>query len=92
MGRELPALTSALAGGVWAMIPLTAISRSIFLLLALCLATIRNAQDLAPQAYIITQVCWNAVTLTYSFSDGGLLFNNVLPITNATATLNVPSP
>ena len=57
-------------------------------LLAACpLRTVR-AQDLAPRAYIITPVHWNAVTLTYSFSDGGILFNNILPVTDAHATLN----
>jgi len=49
-----------------------------------------HAQDLAPRAYVITPLHWNAVTLTYSFSDGNLLFNNVLPITDASAVLNVP--
>jgi hypothetical protein len=68
----------------------TAIRRTIFLILGLCFVDICNAQDLAPRAYIITPVHWNAVTLTYSFSDGGLLFNNVLPISDATATIHVP--
>jgi hypothetical protein len=49
-----------------------------------------RAQDLAPRAYNITPVSWNAIILTYSFYDGGILFNNVLPITNATSTINVP--
>jgi hypothetical protein len=48
-----------------------------------------RAQDLAPRAYIITPVHANAVTLTYSFYDGGLLFDNVLPITDATSRLNI---
>jgi Putative MetA-pathway of phenol degradation len=47
------------------------------------------AQDLAPRAYIITPVHWNAVTLTYSFLDGDVLFNNTIPIANATATIHV---
>ena len=58
--------------------------------LAMCPIHALRAQDLAPRAYIITPVHWNAVTLTYSFSDGGILFNNILPVTDAHATLNVP--
>ena len=48
------------------------------------------AQDLSPRAYVITPLHFNAVTLTYSFYDGGLSFNGVLPITGATATYSVP--
>lgn len=58
--------------------------------LGACPPSALNAQDLAPRAYVITAIHSNAVTLTYSFSDGALLFNNVLPITDATAILNVP--
>ena len=49
-----------------------------------------QSQDLAPRAYIITPVHSNAVTLTYSFSDGGVSTDNAIPITDATATLHVP--
>jgi outer membrane putative beta-barrel porin/alpha-amylase len=49
-----------------------------------------RAQDLAPRAYIITPIHTNAVTLTYSLSDGGILFDNGSPITNATAVLHIP--
>jgi len=48
------------------------------------------AQDLAPRAYVITAVHSNAVTLTYSFYDGNILFDGAAPITNSTATVNVP--
>lgn len=58
--------------------------------IAACSLQALHAQDLAPRAYIITPVHWNAVTLTYSFSDGGILFNNILPVTDAHSTLNVP--
>ena len=37
-------------------------------------------QDLAPRAYIITPINSNAVTLTYSFYDGGLNFNGAVPL------------
>jgi hypothetical protein len=47
------------------------------------------SQDLAPRAYIITPVHWNAVTLTYSLSDGGVSTDNAVPITDATAVLHV---
>ncbi len=56
---------------------------------AACPLRALRAQDLAPRAYVITPVHSNAVTSTYSFSNGGLLFNNVLPVTNATATLHI---
>jgi hypothetical protein len=49
-----------------------------------------RAQDLAPRAYIITPLHSNAVTLTWSFYDGGLNFNGTVPITGATGTYNVP--
>lgn len=48
------------------------------------------AQDLAPRAYIITPVHANAVTVTWSFFDGGVNFNGTVPIANATGTYYVP--
>ena len=48
-------------------------------------ADVCRAQDLAPRAYLITPVHSNAVTLTYSFFDGNLLFEGTAPITGATA-------
>jgi hypothetical protein len=48
------------------------------------------AQDLAPRAYLITPVHANAVTLTWSFYDGGVNFNGAVPITGATGVYNVP--
>jgi hypothetical protein len=48
------------------------------------------AQDLAPRAYIITPLHSNAVTLTWSFYNGGLNFNGTIPITGATGTYSVP--
>jgi hypothetical protein len=49
-----------------------------------------TAQELAPRAYIITPVHFNAVTLTWSFYDGGVDFNGVIPITGATGVYHVP--
>ena len=42
------------------------------------------AQDLAPRAYVITPLHSNAVTITWSFYDGGLNFNGTVPISSAT--------
>ena len=52
-------------------------------------ASIGRAQDLAPRAYVITPIHSNAVTLTYSFFDGGITFDGTVPITGATATFNL---
>lgn len=49
-----------------------------------------HAQDLAPRAYIITPIHSNAITLTYSLFSGNLNFDGAVPITGATATVNVP--
>ena len=59
-----------------------------FLLLVATLKT--AAQDLAPRAYLITPVHSNAITLTYSFFDGQVLFDGAVPITDATARVSVP--
>src|ERR1017187_6497200 len=48
------------------------------------------AQDLAPRAYVITPLHANALTLTYGFYDGSLLFDGVVPISNAKGKYNVP--
>ena len=48
------------------------------------------AQDLAPRAYVITAVHSNAVTITWSFYNGGVDFNGTVPIGNATGTYYVP--
>ncbi len=49
-----------------------------------------SAQDLAPRAYVITPLHFNAVTLTYSFYDGSIDYNGSLPATGATGTYGVP--
>jgi len=41
-----------------------------------------HAQDLAPRAYVIAPIHSNAVTLTYSFTDGGIFLNGAVPSTN----------
>ena len=48
-----------------------------------------TAQELAPRAYVITPVHSNAVTLTWSFFDGGLNFNGAVPVTGASGNYSV---
>jgi len=69
---------------------LAAIQYGAVLLLACGLfPPIGRPQDLAPRAYIITPIHSNAVTLTYSLFDGNIIFEGTVPITGATARLNV---
>jgi len=49
------------------------------------------AQDLSPRAYIITPVGFNAITLTWSYFNGGVNFNGAVPITGATGIYNISS-
>jgi Putative MetA-pathway of phenol degradation len=49
-----------------------------------------QAQDLAPRAYVITPLHTNAITLTYVFYNGSLLFNGAVPVTGATGNYSVP--
>lgn len=50
-----------------------------------------RAQDLAPRAYVITPTGGNALNLTYSNLQGGLLFDGAVPITGATASISLPT-
>lgn len=54
------------------------------------IVSLTQAQDLAPRAYVITPLHANAITLTYSFYDGNVLFDGAVPITDAKARFNVP--
>jgi hypothetical protein len=66
--------------------------RSNLLLLCALLASLGSrlcAQDLAPRAYVITPVGANAITLTWSYFNGGVNFNGAVPITGATGTFDV---
>jgi Putative MetA-pathway of phenol degradation len=58
-------------------------------ILAICWPQWLYTQDLAPRAYLITPVHSNAVTVTYSFYDGNILFDGTIPITDSTARVNV---
>ena len=49
-----------------------------------------RAQDFAPRAYVITPLHSNAVTLTYGFYSGSLLFNGVVPLNDTIGTYSVP--
>src|SRR5215475_4166121 len=57
----------------------------------LCWVRLAAAQELAPRAYIITPVHGNALTLTWSFYDGGLNLNGTIPVTGASGTFSVPT-
>ena len=59
--------------------------------LALCPLRFLSAQDLAPRAYVITPLHSNAATLSWSFYDGSIDYNGVLPATGATGTYSVSS-
>ena len=65
------------------------LKRAIFAVFLLASSSLGLTQDLAPRAYLITPVHSNAVTLTYAFFDGELLFDGTVPITGATARANV---
>lgn len=69
----------------------TTLGLSSPLAILLIARTLLFAQDLAPRAYLITPVHSNALTMTYSFFDGSLIFDGALPITGATARVSIPS-
>jgi len=56
----------------------------------LCPLRALKAQDLAPRAYLITPLHSNAITLTYSFNDGSIEFNDALAVNGAKGRYNVP--
>lgn len=62
----------------------------VFLYIALSIAPVATAQTLAPRAYVVTPVNGNAITLSWSYYDGGLNFNGAIPVSGATGTYNVP--
>jgi hypothetical protein len=49
------------------------------------------AQDLAPRAYIITPVHWNAITLSDAFNDGNILLEGAAPVTGSSGKGHVPA-
>jgi len=64
--------------------------RAVSAIAAFCSLRSLHAQDLAPRAYLITPIHSNAVTLTYSFDSGNLIFDGQIPISNASAKVSVP--
>lgn len=50
-----------------------------------------SAQDLSPRAYVVTPVGFNAITLTWSYFNGGVNLNGTIPVTGATGTFSVSS-
>jgi hypothetical protein len=46
--------------------------------------------EFTPRAFVITPIHSNAVVVTNSFFSGNLMFNGTVPITDATANVNVP--
>jgi hypothetical protein len=64
--------------------------QTFFCVLIAVLARPLSAQDLSPRAYLITPVRFNAVTLTWSYYNGGVNFNGAVPITGATGSYQVP--
>jgi len=50
------------------------------------------AQTLAPRAYLVTPVDSNAITITTSFYRGNILFDNSVPIADASGTILLTVP
>jgi hypothetical protein len=50
---------------------------------------IRQAQDLAPRAYVITPLHSNAIIQTWALYDGSINYNGALPLSGSTGTYNV---
>ncbi len=65
--------------------------RSHWLVLTFTVATLTHlcAQDLAPRAYVVTPKNSNALTLTWSYYNGGLDFNGTVPVKDGRGTYNV---
>ena len=61
------------------------------LVLLLGVAGELRSQNLSPRAYLITPLHANAVTITWSWYDGGINFDGVVPIQNGKGTFSVPS-
>lgn len=61
----------------------------LLLLLAACAVHGARAQSLVPHAYLITPTGANVLILAYSRLDGGLQLDGALPITGATANVNL---
>ncbi len=49
-----------------------------------------HGQSFTPRAYFITPLHSNAITMSYSFSDGSTLYDPTLPITDAKSRFSAP--
>jgi len=58
--------------------------------IALFPSRVVSAQELAPRAYLITPQGTNAVTLSWSFFQGGINLPGELPVKDATGTFSTP--
>ena len=67
------------------------VSSELALLAAIAACSLESlcAQDLAPRAYVISPLHYNAAIVSYSFFDGSILLTGT-PITGATGTYQVP--
>src|SRR3974390_2384918 len=74
---------------IWAALRLS--FRPLLCGLVAALAWPTYAQDLAPRAYLITPMRSNAITLTWSYFNGGVNLDGTIPITGATGTFNIVS-
>jgi hypothetical protein len=50
-----------------------------------------SAQDLTPRAYVVTPVRTNAVTASFIYNDGELVFEGTVPIVDSRGRLSVPA-
>lgn len=65
--------------------------RLLFLCAIPCIGHVAMAQTMAPRAYVITPESGNAITLSYSYFNGGVDFNGTIPVTGATGSYSVPT-
>jgi hypothetical protein len=62
----------------------------VVLMGACCTAQFCKAQSLSPRAYVIAPIHTNAVTMTYSFQSGNVVFDPTIPIANASGRISSP--
>jgi len=57
----------------------------------LAVAPFGQAQDLAPRAYVITPINSNALTWSYSYSDGSVFTDPTVPVKDGKGVFHMPS-
>ena len=62
----------------------------VVLMAACCTGQFSRAQSLSPRAYVVAPIHTNAVTLTYSFQDGNVVFDPTFPISNTSGRISSP--